>query len=86
MLMNLAVISEWHIVLVCIILFLLFGGKKLPELAKGIGEAMKEFKKAQREVHDESPPSRPEPKREEPKQEVTTASAGSSKPIDPKLN
>ncbi len=41
----LAVMSEWHIFLVLIIVFLLFGGKKMPELARGIGEAMREFKK-----------------------------------------
>lgn len=36
-------ISHWIIVLVIIIL--LFGAKKLPELAKGTGKAIKEFKK-----------------------------------------
>lgn len=50
--LHLAVISEWHLVLLAIIAFLLFGGKKLPELARGIGQAMKEFKKASREVDD----------------------------------
>ena len=55
MIPTLATLSEWHIILVLIIVFLLFGGKKLPELARGIGEAMKEFKKAQREIHDEKP-------------------------------
>ncbi|MCX7886455.1 MAG: twin-arginine translocase TatA/TatE family subunit [Verrucomicrobiae bacterium] len=49
---QLAVLSEWHIILLAIIAFLLFGGKKLPELARGIGQAMKEFKKASREVDD----------------------------------
>jgi len=42
--------SEWHMILLLIIVFLLFGGKKLPELARGVGEAMKEFKKASREA------------------------------------
>ena len=51
----LAVISEWHIFLVLIIVFLLFGGKKMPELARGIGEAMREFKKASRDIHDDPP-------------------------------
>ena len=57
--MVLATLSEWHIVLALIIILLLFGGKKLPELARGVGEAMKEFKKAQRDVHDETPQSKP---------------------------
>lgn len=47
---QLAIISEWHLILLLIIVFLLFGGKKLPELARGVGEAMKEFKKAGREA------------------------------------
>jgi len=76
----LAVLSEWHIILVLIIVFLLFGGKKLPELARGIGEAMKEFKKASRDVHDDTPVASVPP----PKPEQTVASA--SKPADPKLN
>ena len=45
-----ATLSEWHIILALIVLLLLFGGKKLPELARGIGEAIKEFKKSQRDV------------------------------------
>ena len=55
----LAVISEWHIFLVLIIVFLLFGGKKLPELARGIGEAMREFKKASRDIQDDPPQTTP---------------------------
>lgn len=49
---QLAVISEWHFILLALIVFLLFGGKKLPELARGVGEAMKEFKRASREADD----------------------------------
>jgi sec-independent protein translocase protein TatA len=57
MAIQLAVLSEWHIILALIIVFLLFGGKKLPELARGIGEAMKEFKKASRDIQDDTPPA-----------------------------
>ena len=36
-----------------IILLMMFGAKKLPELAKGLGQAIREFGKAKNEVHDE---------------------------------
>lgn len=35
-----------EILLILVVVVLLFGGKKIPELMKGIGEGMKEFKKA----------------------------------------
>jgi sec-independent protein translocase protein TatA len=41
-------IGPLEIVLIVVILLLLFGGKKIPELMRGIGQGMKEFKKATR--------------------------------------
>ena len=38
--------SPFHLILIVLIIVLLFGGKKIPELMKGIGQGMKEFKKA----------------------------------------
>ena len=43
----------WEIVLILAVVLILFGAKKLPELAKGLGQGIKEFKKATREVTDE---------------------------------
>jgi sec-independent protein translocase protein TatA len=42
-----------ELLLVFVVFLLLFGSKKLPELARGLGQGMKEFKKATREVTDE---------------------------------
>lgn len=42
-----------EIILVLALVLILFGAKKLPELAKGLGQGIKEFKKATREVTDE---------------------------------
>lgn len=52
-----------EIILILLVVVLLFGGRKIPELFKGIGEGMKEFKKASR-LDDE--PSKTETK-EQPK-------------------
>ena len=42
-----------EILLILLVIVLLFGGKKIPELMKGIGQGMKEFKKASQYNPDE---------------------------------
>ncbi len=42
-------IGPWQIVLIVIIVLLLFGGKKIPELMRGLGSGIKEFKDASKE-------------------------------------
>ena len=42
-----------EIILIVLAILILFGAKKIPELAQGIGKGMKEFKKAVREVEDD---------------------------------
>ncbi len=44
-----------EIIIIFLVIVLLFGGKKLPELAKGLGKGIREFKKAQTEMDDEEP-------------------------------
>jgi sec-independent protein translocase protein TatA len=53
-----------EILLILLVVVLLFGGRKIPELMKGIGQGMKEFKKAST-LDDEKKPA--EPKEEEKK-------------------
>ena len=51
--MNLTVIlgmiGPWQIVIIIAVLILLFGAKKIPELMKGVGKGIKEFKDATKE-------------------------------------
>jgi len=65
-----------EMVLVFAAILVLFGAKKIPEFAKGLGQGIKEFKKASREVTDEfnsnvsnethsSPPPPPAPRHAE---------------------
>jgi len=46
-------LGGWEMVLILAVVLVLFGAKKLPELAKGLGTGIKEFKKATRDVQDE---------------------------------
>lgn len=42
----LGALGPWQIVLIVAVVLLLFGGRKIPELMKGLGKGMKEFKDA----------------------------------------
>ena len=59
-------------IMILIIVLLLFGAKKLPELARGMGQAVREFSKAKDEVHNEitRAPAPEAPKIEPPKTDV----------------
>ena len=47
-----------EIVVIAVVFLVLFGGKKLPEMAKGLGEGIRNFKQAVKEPQDE-PPAKP---------------------------
>jgi sec-independent protein translocase protein TatA len=76
-----AMFNGWEMVAILAVVLILFGAKRLPELARGLGQGIKEFKKSSREITDEiqsaidveTPP--PAPKR-------MVDSAASDKPVD----
>jgi len=43
-----------EIIFICLVFILLFGAKKLPEIGSAIGKALKEFKKAKKDVEDDA--------------------------------
>jgi sec-independent protein translocase protein TatA len=50
-----------ELIVILVIVLLLFGGAKLPQLAKGLGQSIKEFKKASKEADaDEEPAKKPD--------------------------
>ena len=46
-------IGTWEIVAIVLVVLLLFGGKKIPELMKGLGQGVKSFKQGMNEVEKE---------------------------------
>jgi len=55
-----------ELIVILVILLVLFGGSKLPQLAKGLGQSIKEFKKSSKEDDQEAKPAAPEAKKVEP--------------------
>jgi sec-independent protein translocase protein TatA len=50
----LGMVGPWQIVLVVLVVLLLFGGKKIPELMRGLGQGINEFKKGKSESEKKS--------------------------------
>ncbi|GMN07873.1 twin-arginine translocase TatA/TatE family subunit [Croceitalea sp. MTPC5] len=45
----LGLVGPWQIAIIVLVILLLFGGKKIPELMRGLGSGIKEFKDASKE-------------------------------------
>jgi sec-independent protein translocase protein TatA len=50
-------LQPWHLIVLAVVAFLLFGAKRLPELGKGLGEGLKGFKEGIKGVTDPAPPT-----------------------------
>ena len=50
---SFALLQGWEVVGLLAVVLVLFGARKLPELARGLGQGIREFKKATREVTEE---------------------------------
>ena len=46
-------IGTWELVLIIMIIVLIFGGKKIPELMKGVGKGVKSFKEGMNEIEEQ---------------------------------
>ena len=46
-------LGPWEIVIIILVIILIFGGKKIPELARGLSKGLYEFKKTTREIKNE---------------------------------
>jgi sec-independent protein translocase protein TatA len=70
-------LQPWHLIVLAVVAFLLFGAKRLPELGKGLGEGLKGFKEGIRGISDPPPPAQSA-------QNTPPPPPVSSTPIEPK--
>ena len=50
-------LQPWHLIVLAVVAFLLFGAKRLPELGKGLGEGLKGFREGIKGISDPTPPA-----------------------------
>ena len=50
-------LQPWHLIVLAVVAFLLFGAKRLPELGKGLGEGLKGFKEGLKGITEPSAPA-----------------------------
>jgi sec-independent protein translocase protein TatA len=73
-------LQPWHLVVLGVVAFLLFGAKRLPELGKGLGEGLRGFKEGIKGVTEPTAPAPP------PVQQAAAVPPAppSSTPVEPK--
>jgi sec-independent protein translocase protein TatA len=55
-------LEPWHLLIILLVLVILFGGKRLPDAARGLGRSLRILKSEVNQMHDETPkPSTPAP-------------------------
>ena len=64
------IIGPWQIILIVLVVLLLFGGRKIPELMKGLGQGLSEFKKASKEGQEKAKKEEEKKKLEDNKEEI----------------
>jgi len=69
----------WELFAIILVIVLLFGGKKIPELAKGLGKGIKDFKKAVNEDEDTETAKKADTKELEAKKAETKVEAKETK-------
>ena len=75
--------SHWEILIIFVVVLLLFGAKRIPEMAQGLGKGIREFRKAMKDVQDDIDVSasntiapKPEASAEQVAREPATADSG----------
>lgn len=61
--MRIGPLGVWEILIILVVILLIFGPRRLPEMAKGIGQSVREFRKGIRDIREDITKDDDEPKR-----------------------
>jgi len=59
-------LEPWHLIVLVIVIGVLFGGKRLPDAARGLGRSLRIFKSEMKQMNDDDTPSNKRPANTEP--------------------
>ena len=77
-------IGTWEILLIFLVILLMFGAKRIPEIARGIGKGVTEFKKGIRDIQDEiETGTETPPPNQQAHSQTADPAPGSEKPAKP---
>ncbi len=71
-------LSPWELMIVLLLILLLFGAKRLPELARSLGRSIKEFKRATQDLQEELDLNKIDQPKQPPMQQHTAANPAQS--------
>ena len=72
-------LSFSHILILLLVLVLVFGAKRIPEIGSSLGQGIKEFKRSLKDVTSDEPPAPPAPPRVQPPTSGPVSSSGDPK-------
>jgi len=52
-------LEPWHLIVLLVVVLILFGGKRLPDAARGLGRSMRIFKSEVKQMHDDDAETKP---------------------------
>jgi sec-independent protein translocase protein TatA len=78
-------VGPWELFVVLVIALIVFGPKKLPEIGRGVGSAIREFKKASRDLMSHLEIDEPEPPRVYPTETVAKSAPPEPEAVAPVL-
>jgi len=78
-------LKPWQVIVLLVVVLLVFGAKRLPELAKSVGESLKIFKNEMKDLTDDSPakPPTPTPTPMTPPTSPPSQAPGTTPPLPP---
>lgn len=80
--MRIGPLGIWELLIILVVVLLIFGPRRLPEMAKGLGQSVREFRKGIRDIKGDFEEGQNEPNQAQPKQASTPEATAAGRDSD----